>query len=147
MCFYYVPIGSKSSYPVQTFLLGAFLLGPKIPIGHVPIGLTDEFIGLKNSSESAQFWFLLGTFLLSIGYWAHPVYDRTNSASKFFIDSRSLQDTFFMNLHKFPSKTFFVLSGCITFENILSNSAQKPLGSSKLNAELGKKRPGIGFFA
>ena len=29
---------------------------------------TDEFIGLKNSSESAQFWFLLGTFLLPIGY-------------------------------------------------------------------------------
>ena len=46
----YVPIGSKSSYPVQKFLLGAFLLGPKVPIGRVPIGLTDEFIGLKNSS-------------------------------------------------------------------------------------------------
>ena len=64
MCFYYVPIGSKSSYPVQKFLLGAFLLGPKVPIGHVPIGLTDEFIGLKNSSQSARFWFLLGAFLL-----------------------------------------------------------------------------------
>ena len=66
-----------------------FLLGPKISIM-----LTDEFIGLKNSSESAQFWFLLGTFLLPISYWAHPVYDRKNSASKFFIDSRSLKDTF-----------------------------------------------------
>ena len=64
MCFYYVPIGSKSSYPVQKFLLGAFLLGPKVPIGRVPIGLTDEFIGLKNSSQSARFWFLLGAFLL-----------------------------------------------------------------------------------
>ena len=63
MCFYYVPIGSKSSYPVQKFLLGAFLLGPKVPIGHVPIGLTDEFIGLKNSSQLARFWFLLGAFL------------------------------------------------------------------------------------
>ena len=60
----YVPIGSKSSYPVQKFLLGAFLLGPKVPIGRVPIGLTDEFIGLKNSSQSARFWFLLGAFLL-----------------------------------------------------------------------------------
>ena len=54
-----VPIGTKSSYPAQKFLLGVFLLGPK-----VPIGLTDEFIGLKNSSQSAQFWFLLGVFLL-----------------------------------------------------------------------------------
>ena len=64
MCFYYVPIGSKSSYPVQKFLFGAFLLSPKVPIGRVPIGLADEFIGLKNSSQSAQFWFLLGAFLL-----------------------------------------------------------------------------------
>ena len=70
MCFYYVPIGSKSSYPVQKFLLGAFLLGPKVPIGRVPIGLTDEFIGLKNSSQSARFWFLLGAFLLG----SPPVY-------------------------------------------------------------------------
>lgn len=51
-----------------------------------------------------------------------------------------------MNLHKFPSKTFFVLSGCITFENIWSNSAQKPRGSSKLNAELGKKALCLWFF-
>ena len=67
----YVPIGSKSSYPVQKFLLGAFLLGPKVPIGRVPIGLTNEFIGLKNTSQSAQFWFLLGAFLLG----SPPVHD------------------------------------------------------------------------
>ena len=59
-----VPIGTKSSYSAQKFLLGVFLSGPKVPIGRVPIGLTDEFIGLKNSSQSAQFWFLLGAFLL-----------------------------------------------------------------------------------
>ena len=59
-----VPIGTKSSYPAQKFLLGVFLLGPKVPKGRVPTGLTDEFIGLKNSSQSAQFWFLLGAFLL-----------------------------------------------------------------------------------
>ena len=71
------PIGTKSSYPVQKFLLGVFLLGPKVPKGRVPIGLTDEFIGLKNSSQSAQVWFLLGAFLLG----ASPVF------KKFFTDA------------------------------------------------------------
>ena len=50
-------------------LLGALALCVHA-IGHVPIGLTDEFIGLKNSSQSAQFWFLLGAFLLG----APPVF-------------------------------------------------------------------------
>ena len=96
MCFYYVPIGSKSSYPVQKFLLGAFLLGPKVPIGHVPIGLTDEFIGLKNSSQSAQFWFLLGAFLLG----SPPVFSR---------------DFYLANLCQYLLSLFFFKNACCFF--------------------------------
>ena len=59
-----VSIEIKSPYPAQKFLLGAFLFRQKVPKGRVPIGLTDEFLGLENSNQSAQFWFLLGAFLL-----------------------------------------------------------------------------------
>ena len=94
----YVPIGSKSSYPVQKFLLGAFLLGPKVPIGRVPIGLTDEFIGLKNSSQSARFWFLFGAFLLG----APPViiFDFAHFISSKFKQSK---------IEVILSKVFFVM--------------------------------------
>ena len=57
MCFYYVPIGSKSSYPVQKFLLGAFLLGS-------PTNLLDSKI-VANQRDSGSYW--------ARSYWAHPL--------------------------------------------------------------------------
>ena len=67
-----------------------FLLGPKVPIGRVPIGLADEFIGLKNSSQSARFWFIFGAFLLGTPpvFWKSALkknvsFDAKNSFQKF----------------------------------------------------------------
>ena len=67
-----VLIPSKSSDAARSYCTQKFLKCLKVLIVRVLIAHTVEFIGLKNTSQSGRFWFLLCVFILR----TPPVFSR-----------------------------------------------------------------------